>query len=240
MELAYRTHLRYCPTDELEMLAPDGCDAADIDGASLGVTDGVVAVPALAAPSVGMLTFTKGGEDVASCILESVSAHYFPLETFLSDPVDDFSDMSDEQLWDARERAVEVFERNAGRSFVEHIAVETVVTDGFVELLHCDVSEILFPDSFSLVSDCQAEGPAGAQRIEYRWGCKSVPTAVAQAVYALASYYLRPDVTPSRATGEATEAGFLRFSLAGRDGATGLPEVDAIIEQFGRKRYAVL
>jgi hypothetical protein len=38
-----------------------------------------------------------------------------------------------------------------------------------------------------------------------------------------------------RATAVFTEASGYRLTIAGRDGPTGLPEVDAVLQQFGRK-----
>ena len=122
---------------------------------------------------------------------------------------------------------------------VQQMGVTETFGGGFVWLDHNDVAEVLTP-GWSLVSDCQAVGPEGRATIRYRYGLTEVPERVSEAVLRLAAYYLRPSATPERATGEATDAGFIRYTLAGRDGATGLPEVDAAIEQFGRCRAVVM
>ena len=155
------------------------------------------------------------------------------------DDTDDFSDVTEEEFWAARQAATETFERNARRSFVQQMGVTETFGGGFVWLDHNDVAEVLTP-GWSLVSDCQAVGPEGRATIRYRYGLTEVPERVSEAVLRLAAYYLRPSATPERATGEATDAGFIRYTLAGRDGATGLPEVDAAIEQFGRCRAVVM
>ena len=122
---------------------------------------------------------------------------------------------------------------------LQQMGVTETFGGGFVWLDHNDVAEVLTP-GWSLVSDCQAVGPEGRATIRYRYGLTEVPERVSEAVLRLAAYYLRPSATPERATGEATDAGFIRYTLAGRDGATGLPEVDAAIEQFGRCRAVVM
>ena len=43
----------------------------------------------------------------------------------------------------------------------------------------------------------------------------------------------------SRATVEAPDVGFFRVSVAGPDRPTGIPEVDAVITDFGRRRPRV-
>ena len=62
---------------------------------------------------------------------------------------------------------------------------------------------------------------------------------VAQAAMLLAREYLVRSVLSSRATVESTDVGFFRVSVAGRDRPTGIPEVDAVIERFGRSRPLV-
>ena len=60
-----------------------------------------------------------------------------------------------------------------------------------------------------------------------------MPEAVSRAVLELAAYMLRPSNRPIGATGESTDAGYIHFTTAGRDGATAIPEVNAAIQQFG-------
>lgn len=105
-------------------------------------------------------------------------------------------------------------------------------------LAHNDVCELL-TDGYRLVSDCQVERDGSASRpfpvwVEYLYGRDRMPAQVSRAVLELAAYMLRPTNRPIGATGESTDAGYIHFTTAGRDGATDIPEVNAAIEQFGR------
>lgn len=62
---------------------------------------------------------------------------------------------------------------------------------------------------------------------------------VRQACMLLAREYLVRSSLSSRATVEATDVGFFRLSVAGPERPTGLPEVDAVIREFGRLRPRV-
>jgi len=69
-------------------------------------------------------------------------------------------------------------------------------------------------------------------------GYRTVPSPVRRAglLYAR-SVLLRSALEQSdRATAVFTDIGGYRLSLAGRDGPTGLPEVDAVLAQFGRRQ----
>lgn len=205
-----------------------------------------ISVPSVPCPNAIRIEWFAEGDDTAlfETYVEVCSRHYFRIEQLrgYGNATDDFSGKSDDELFAARQAAAETFERNASRSFVRRIGETRVFGEHFAELDHCDVQRIVSPDGWKLVSDCQARfyGPSPQPcSIRYVYGTCNVPVRVSNAVLQLAAYYLRDDVTPSRATGEATEAGFLRFTVAGRDGATGLPEIDAVIEQFGRRRFGV-
>ena len=69
--------------------------------------------------------------------------------------------------------------------------------------------------------------------VEYTYGAEEMPAEVSRAVLELAAYTLRPSNRPIGATGESTDAGYIHFTTAGRDGATAIPEVNAAIETFG-------
>lgn len=222
----------------------DGANAQEVE-----LSEGGLVLPRSFHPPaiVQAAWFADGSKDVvAHTTFEIVSQHYFELEQLKNygDGTDDFSDKTEEQLWAVRQAATETFELNAKRSFVHRCGSTRVYgSPRFVELDDCDVYEIDAPRSAKLVSDCQVIIPDGycsdIGAIRYKYGADTLPLRVSIAVLDLAAYYLRADVVSSRAVGESTDAGFLRFTIAGRDGATGLPEVDAVIEQFGRKRYGV-
>lgn len=222
----------------------DGADAQEIE-----LSKGGLVLPRSFQPPaiVQAAWFADGSKDaIAYTTFEIVSRHYFELDQLKNygDGTDDFSDKTEEQLWAVRQAATETFEQNAKRSFVHRCGSTRVYgSPSFVELDDCDVYEIVSPSTAKLVSDCQVRVRdnygSDIGRISYKYGADALPYRVSIAVLDLAAYYLRADVVSSRAVGEATDAGFLRFTIAGRDGATGLPEVDSVIEQFGRKRYGV-
>jgi hypothetical protein len=75
--------------------------------------------------------------------------------------------------------------------------------------------------------------------IFYEHGEDYPDSPVVQAAMLLAREYLVRSALSSRATVEATDVGFFRVSVAGPDRPTGLPEVDAVIADFGRRRPRV-
>lgn len=168
-----------------------------------------------------------------------VSRHYFRLDALkgYGDGQDEFDKLPEETLFQARQAATDVFERNARRSFVARIGrTKDYGRERCVTLEHGDVRELL-TEGYELASDCQAVPVACFPRpcwVEYVYGYEELPAQVSRAVLELAAYMLRPSNRPIGATGESTDAGFIRFTTAGQDGATDIPEVNAAIEQFGR------
>lgn len=75
--------------------------------------------------------------------------------------------------------------------------------------------------------------------IFYEHGEDYPDAPVVQAAMLLAREYLVRSALSSRSTVEATDVGFFRVSVAGPDRPTGLPEVDAVIADFGRRRPRV-
>lgn len=66
----------------------------------------------------------------------------------------------------------------------------------------------------------------------YEHGLDDAPRVARNAGIKLAASYLIKSPVPDRATVESTDAGNWRVSVAGRDGPTGIPEVDAILDEF--------
>jgi hypothetical protein len=75
--------------------------------------------------------------------------------------------------------------------------------------------------------------------IHYTHGYSTPPGAITRAALMLAREYLLKTDIPGRATATSIGDQMFRLTIAGRDGVTGLPEVDAAIQQFGRKSYAI-
>ena len=67
-------------------------------------------------------------------------------------------------------------------------------------------------------------------------GYDFAPAPVATAAMILAREYVFRSALSSRATVEATDVGFFRLSVAGPGRPTGIPEVDAAVAEFGRRR----
>lgn len=83
--------------------------------------------------------------------------------------------------------------------------------------------------------------PRGRRNValHYVHGHSSPPGPIARAALLLAKEYSVPADVPSRATATSVGDQLFRITVAGRDGITGIPDVDAAIDQFGRKRYRV-
>ncbi len=83
--------------------------------------------------------------------------------------------------------------------------------------------------------------PAGNKNVSlhYVHGYNLVPGAITRAALLLAREYLVKSDLPSRASATSIGDQIFRLTIAGRDGITGLPDVDAAIEQFGRKGFQV-
>lgn len=74
----------------------------------------------------------------------------------------------------------------------------------------------------------------------YEHGLAEAPEPVRKATMALARAYLVGTAVYDRATSVSTDEGTFRLTLAGRDGSlTGVPEVDAVVSQFGYSTPAV-
>lgn len=212
---------------------------------SFEVTGNELTLPLMEAPNSVRIDWTKAGVKAFSTYAEVVSRHYFKLDDLkgYGDGQDDFCDMAEEALFMARQAATEVFEQNAHRSFVHRIGrTKDYGCGGMLSLAHCDVYELL-TEGYRLVSDCQAVADGCHQPyplfVEYLYGADDLPAQVSRAVLELAAYMLRPSNRPVGATGESSDAGYIHFTTAGRDGATDIPEVNAAIQQFGREVQCV-
>lgn len=71
--------------------------------------------------------------------------------------------------------------------------------------------------------------------VHYEHGYDRPPGTVVDAVMQRAAELAIPSLTPARATGQTGELGYTRFSIAGRDGSTGIPDFDSTATLFGRQ-----
>ena len=83
--------------------------------------------------------------------------------------------------------------------------------------------------------------PYGRSNIQlhYKHGMDRAPGAITRAALILAREYLVKSDLPGRATATSIGDQLFRLTIAGRDGVTGIPDVDAAIDQFGRKGYGI-
>lgn len=196
--------------------------------------------PVFAAPDVVEVEWlaSGSGDTAFRNTVEVVGRHYFTLDGLraFEGGRDDFGELPEEELWAARQAATDIFEAASHRSFVERVGrvkdfgsanilaashdLRTVLTDGYAQ------------ESDSYLRRDRVCGPF-PKWVEYTYGAETMPAAVSAAVLELAAYMLRPSNRPIGATGESTDAGYIHFTTAGRDGATAIPEVNAAIQQFG-------
>lgn len=202
--------------------------------------------PQLATPNEVTVEWrTPGSTDAAfTTYAEVVDLHYFPLAALrgYGDGRDDFDRLPDEVLWAARQAATDVFEEAAHRCFAARLGkVKDYGRDGLLAASH-DLRAVLTDgyaqESDSYIRRTSACGPF-PKWVEYTYGAEAMPSAVSAAVLDLAAYTLRPSNRPIGATGESTDAGYIHFTTAGRDGATAIPEVNAAIQLFGAGRRSV-
>lgn len=225
------THIRIGNDEQVSLKAVDGAAYVELvprfaDRVESAVEDGTFEFPHMTAPEVVEVRWLDEEKNLlATTCVTVVQRQYFPLEALRSygDGTDDFSDYSDE---------------NAHRSFVLQLGRKKDY--GRSDLLtvdHNDVDEVLTP-GYVQVSGCQLERSNDnvepyPRWVDYVYGFDYPPTTVSQAALMLTAYALRPSNRPLGATGESSDAGYIHFTLAGRDGATNIPEVNAVIEQFG-------
>lgn len=83
--------------------------------------------------------------------------------------------------------------------------------------------------------------PSGRKNItvHYVHGRSRPPGPITRAALMLAKEYAVKSDVPGRATATSIGDQLFRLTIAGRDGVTGLPDVDAAIAQFGRITYTV-
>ena len=247
MRLAAGRPARAADADALSIdgapAAATAVDALTGERADLALYEGSFAASALASPGLYDVEWEGGAARV-----ERVAAHMFTLAEMREAGGDEDAlyDASDGPLEEARARAVQVVERACRRAFCPVAGVSGPIAPmggGLVELPWCDVSRIVWARDASggrvaavLAGDCFAVVPAGAGSVSVAavHGMPWAPDEVRDAALRLSLYYLRRPVRPDNAVGQSTDYGYIRFSLAGRDGTTGLPEVDAAIKAWAR------
>lgn len=237
-----------------DVASPSGAAAGSVVIASprgggepvrLTLDGGSFAADALPSPGLYDLSWHAGGGE-ARAVVERVACHYFELRELAEEAgqEDDLSGVSEARQARARAEATQIVERACGRSFTPRRGVAVLAARGrLLDLPWRDVASCeLATESgrevpAELPSDCQCLLPEGLRpgvRLEASatYGLPEPPEEVRRAAVRLALYLLRRPARPDNAVGESTDYGFIRYSLAGRDGATGLVEVDAAIKAW--------
>ena len=208
------------------------------DAVTIPLAAGMFDFPTFAAPNLVKVEWFAADSEEASYenAAEVVSSQYFTLDELRAyDERDDFAELADEVLWSARQAATDIFEEAARRCFVERIGYLKDYGRGPLIAASHDLRSIE-TDGYAIESDSYIRRTQCGEHpvtVEYTYGADAMPAAVSKAVLDLAAYMLRPSNRPIGATGESTDAGYIHFTIAGRDGATAIPEVNAVIEQFG-------
>lgn len=97
-----------------------------------------------------------------------------------------------------------------------------------------DTSSLVLWESGKLVNPSLWTASARID-VHYEHGYTVAPEPVKRAVLLLAKEALAESALSSRAISESTDAGFIRLSIAAPGGRIGIPEVDAVAADFGRK-----
>lgn len=109
----------------------------------------------------------------------------------------------------------------------------TALTETEIDAIVCDDNWL-----WRSVSQAWAGGHRNVE-LHYAHGLDRVPAPIKRAALILAREYLVTSPLPGRATATSIGDQMFRLTVAGRDGVTGLPDVDAAIAQHGRAAYGI-
>jgi hypothetical protein len=209
---------------------------------SATVADGVATVHVGSLPAFDI--YEIRWSDGASDFVELVERPYFTLAEFRAYQTGAkmSSSISDDQLSETRAQVEDVFDDSAGHPFCLRGQRETIYGNGrnTYQLSACDVSEIVSCLVDGVSVSCSLFGtmhvhlpspvyPGSIICVHYTHGDRRPAGALKHNALVYANSLIgAPSVNP-RATGMQNELGYMKFSVAGRDGATGIPEVDAFL-----------
>lgn len=159
--------------------------------------------------------------------------------------------IANEKVQQRLDAAVEQWERLACVAISPTSATCTRSGDGsaVLALPHGKVRSItsVVLDGTTLASDTYWCTPSGLLRltsgaftagrqvvVTYEHGYDEPPDAVTDAILQRALELLIPSNLPGRVSSVANDLGFSRYSLAGRDGTTGIPDFDSTAALYGR------
>ena len=256
----------YVATDRINRFAVEDIPLkvpVNIDGAlavvfSVGDTSVTVAVvngtASLPAEAVALLMPDLGSYDLhmdtgdyygRNFIMERVSARYTDrdrLEAYGQANNDRFGDTArypDQQVAAAIQQAEETIDRSTGRSFCTRVRTVHVQPRRLVELPMVDVQSTDL-DGAEVVNGCQLVGVTAPADVAVTYGT-DLDAQIVDAATRLAAWYLRPRAQAENARGTSMDGVYISYDLAtGTDGSwTGLPVVDAAIEQHRSRRVVI-
>ena len=193
---------------------------------------------------------------------EVTGGHLFEIDELRSfDPaIADANSYTAAEIRDARDKATDRLERAAQVAFSTRSKTVTLSGDGTPRLILPDslVQSVLtvevdgdavvdgfevLPQGVLIRTDGGGWSAASPQNVlvEYEHGYEVCPAPASRAAMMLAIEYLVPSALPARAMSQSTDLGEFRVSIANVDAgrSTGIPEVDAVIAEFGRRRPSV-
>lgn len=112
---------------------------------------------------------------------------------------------------------------------------------GAVVMSAADLADVVVYSWGALARKTRGIWTEGARNVTvfYEYGLADPPEPVRRAAMMLARAALIPGAAPDRATGVSSEAGDFRLTTANREGPTGIPEVDAVIEQYSHPQTVI-
>lgn len=235
-----------CSTGSAKVVCGDVSIDASVDGqrASISCSDAKKLMP-----DYGVYEITIESDSERTFAIERVSNRYTDKQTIIeygrknADGFDNESKYTDSDFASCILAAEESIEHGCNmRSFCTR-KMEVMLSNPTInELPVVDVREIECDDpSVHLLSYCQASGVDSAVKAKITYGA-SLDARMAQAATMLAASFLRPRATPENARGTAQDGVYVSYELpTGDEGSwTGLPKVDAAIEEHRARRVMIV
>lgn len=155
------------------------------------------------------------------------------------------SSITDEDIAQKREQVEDIFDNAADYSFCTKGYRQRLYGDGsrayILEKAYAfEILSLSVNGSFYDASKCQIRGlgmlkfpeaidDGSVIDIHYLHGSRTFTQDLTRFALLYAKSIIGSSSLDPRATGQTNEFGYMRFSVAGKDGATGIPEVDAFL-----------
>lgn len=254
MELIRNIVNRWATSDGALTVAVDA-DKATVSNAKGATFDyvaanGYVAVPFADAkelmPELGIQSLIISTENSDTLYqVERVGSRYTDKQTIIEYGAENNDGFDMPRYTDAKfARAIlaaeEMLEQCCGRSFCERKREARLWPGKVSELPVVDARAVECDADVALVSYCQVTGITQPTTAVITYGAY-INAQISTAATKLAASYLRPRAMAENARGTAVDGVFVSYELAtGAEGSwTGIPYVDAVIEQYRSKRVII-